>query len=86
MARPLRYVPPDSLVEVTCRTLRGRYLLRPSRDLNEIVLGILGHAARRYRVRVCAFVYLSNHCDLLRGNARRSAHRGFTAGSSFLEA
>ena len=35
--RPLRYVPPDSLVEVICRTLHGRHLLRPSRDLNEIV-------------------------------------------------
>ena len=65
MARPLRFVPPDSLVEVTGRTVHGRFLLRPSRDLNEIVLGILGRAARRYCVRLCAFVYLSNHCHLL---------------------
>ncbi len=59
MPRPLRYVPPDSLVEVTCRTLQGRFLLCPSRDLNEIVLGVLGRAAHRYRVKVCPFVYLS---------------------------
>jgi REP element-mobilizing transposase RayT len=52
-------------VEVTSRTLHGRFLLRPSRDLNEIVLGILGRAARRYRVAICAFIYLSNHCHLL---------------------
>ncbi len=67
MARPLRYVPPDSLVEVTCRTLHGRFLLRPSRSLNEIVLGILGRAARRYRVRICLFTYMSNHCRAPRG-------------------
>ena len=65
MARPLRYVPPNSLVEITCRTLHGRFLLRPSRDLNEIVLGILARAARIYRLKLCAFVYLSNHCHLL---------------------
>ena len=65
MARSLRYVPPHSLVEVTCRTLHGRFLLRPCRELNEIVLGILGRAARRYRVGLCAFSYLSNHCHLL---------------------
>ena len=75
MARPLRYVPPDSLVEVTCRTLHGRFLLRPSRALNEIVLGILGRATRRYRVGLCAFAYLSNHCHLL---ARPAPNRGST--------
>jgi len=65
MGRPLRFIPPGSLVEVTCRTIQGRLLLRPSRDLNEIVLGILGRAARLYRVRVVAFVFLSNHAHLL---------------------
>lgn len=47
MARDLRYVPPGSLVEVTCRTIQGRFLLRPSRELNEIVYGILGRAAEK---------------------------------------
>ena len=65
MPRPLRYIPENALVEVTCRTLQGRYLLRPSRDLNEIVVGILARAAARYDVRVCAFVFLSNHAHLL---------------------
>ncbi len=65
MGRPLRFIPPHSLVEVTCRTVHGRFLLRPSRDLNDIILGILGRAARRYRVKICAFVYLSNHAHLL---------------------
>ena len=89
MARPLRFVPADSLVEVTCRTLHGRFLLRPSRDLNEIVLGILGRAARRYRVSICAFIYLSNHCHLLLrpADARHLARfMGFVSGNLAKEA
>ncbi len=66
MARPLRFLPPDCpLVEVTCRTIHGRMLLRPSRALNRRILGVLARAARLYDVGVCAFIYLSNHCHLL---------------------
>ena len=66
MARPLRYLPPDCpLVEVTCRTVQGRMLLRPSPQLNELILGVLARAARCYGMGVCAFVFLSNHCHLL---------------------
>ena len=66
MARPLRYLPPDCpLVEVTCRTIQGRMLLRPSRELKRQVQGVLARAAARYEVDVCTFIYLSNHCHLL---------------------
>ena len=65
MGRPRRFIPPRSLVEVTCRTVHGRFLLRPSRDLNEIAIGIIARAARRYRVQVVAFVILSNHAHYL---------------------
>ena len=66
VARPLRYLPPDCpLVEVTCRTIHGRMLLRPSRELNRRVLGVLARAARRYQMGVCYFIFLSNHCHLL---------------------
>src|SRR5512133_3874818 len=44
MARPLRCVPPHSMVEVTTLTIQGRLLLRPSPELTEIVLGIIGKA------------------------------------------
>jgi hypothetical protein len=37
MARPLRFVPPGALVEVTTRTVHERLLLRPSAELNDIV-------------------------------------------------
>jgi REP element-mobilizing transposase RayT len=60
-----RYVPEGSLVEVTTRTLQGRFLLRPSRDLNDVVYGVLAKAAERYDVGVVHFVALSNHMHAL---------------------
>ncbi len=65
MARRLRFVPSGSLVEITCRTVQGRLLLRPSLILREITLGVLGRAARLYPVEVHAFAFLSNHYHLL---------------------
>jgi len=66
MSRHLRYIPePGTLVEVTCRIIHGRMLLKPCRELNEAIIGTLARAKRRYAVDVCAAVYLSNHCHLL---------------------
>jgi len=65
MARALRYVPEESLIEITCRTIHGRFLLRPSRLLKETIIGILGRAQRLTAMKVCALVYLSNHSHLL---------------------
>ena len=65
MARKIRYLPSQALVEVTCRTIQRRFLLRPSPALNEIILGALARGQERYRMRVCAFVFLSNHCHML---------------------
>jgi REP element-mobilizing transposase RayT len=66
MSRRLRFVPEGgALVEVTCRTLHSRFLLRPSQKLKDIVLGVLGRAQRKYPVRACAFVFASNHMHLL---------------------
>jgi len=66
MGRPLRFLPPEApLVEVTSRTLQGRHLLRPSRQLNLTNLGVLARAARIHSMRVCGFTFLSNHYHLL---------------------
>jgi REP element-mobilizing transposase RayT len=65
MPRRLRFVPPDSLVEVTCRTVQGRLLLRPTPILRELTLGVLARAARLYPVQIHAFAFLSNHYHLL---------------------
>jgi len=65
MPRRLRFVPPGSLVEVTCRTVQGRLLLRPSPILRDLTLGVLARAARLYPVEIHAFAFLSNHYHLL---------------------
>jgi REP element-mobilizing transposase RayT len=66
VGRRLRFIPPDgSLVEVTNRTIQGRFLLRPSRELNELLIGILGRAQRLYRVKLHACTVLSNHYHML---------------------
>jgi REP element-mobilizing transposase RayT len=65
MARPLRYVPPNSLVEVTTRTVHGRLLLRPSAEVNDLVVGIVGRAQSLFSVRIHALVVLSNHWHAL---------------------
>jgi REP element-mobilizing transposase RayT len=66
MGRRIRFIPEGgALVEVTCRTIQGRFLLRPSEELNRIVTGVLARAARRHSVPVVGVVYLSNHFHLL---------------------
>ncbi|HEX9801259.1 MAG TPA: transposase [Thermoanaerobaculia bacterium] len=65
MSRRLRFIPPDSLVEVTCRTVQGRLLLSPTPMLRDLTLGVLARAARLYPVELHAFAFLSNHFHLL---------------------
>lgn len=66
MARRLRFIPEGgALVEVTCRTIHGRFLLKPSRRLNRIIVGILARARRLYPVDIHGFAFLSNHFHLL---------------------
>ena len=60
-----RYIAEGSLVEVTTRTLQGRLLLVPSRDLNDIVCGVLARALSRYWVEIVDFKVMSNHVHLL---------------------
>jgi REP element-mobilizing transposase RayT len=66
MSRPLRFIPEEgALVDITCRTIQSRYLLRPDPALNEIVLGVLGRAQRLHPVEISAFFVASNHYHLL---------------------
>lgn len=53
------------MVEVTSRTVQGRLLLRPDRQIASLCRGVLARAARLYPVRIHAFVFLSNHYHLL---------------------
>ncbi len=83
MARRLRYLPEGSLVEVTCRTVQGRLLLRPSPHFNELALGVLGRAQARSHMRIHAFVILANHLHLVLSPESPQQLAGFMA---FLEA
>jgi putative transposase len=65
MPRPLRFVPEHALVEITTRTLQGRLLLKPSCELTDLVLGIVGKAQALYGMTIHAFVYLSTHAHFL---------------------
>ena len=66
MSRKLRFVPEGgALVEVTCRTIQGRPLLRPSQQLNDIFLGVLGRAQSRHPLEIVAYCCLSTHYHLL---------------------
>ena len=56
---------PHALFEVTCRCLQRRFLLRPSEELNDLILGIVGRAQTLYPVRIYLFVVVSNHMHLL---------------------
>jgi len=63
-----RFIPPSStgaLVEVTYRTIQGRFLLRPDRVLNELVVGVLARAQSFCDAELIGIVVLSNHLHLL---------------------
>jgi REP element-mobilizing transposase RayT len=66
MSRPPRYIPEEgAFVDITCRTIQSRYLLRPDPVLNDILLGVLGQAQRLHPVEISAFFVASNHYHLL---------------------
>ncbi len=47
------------------RTIQSRFLLRPGKELNEIIAGILGRAQRNHPLEIIAFAFASNHFHLL---------------------
>jgi hypothetical protein len=65
MPRPSRFVPEHSLVEITTRTFQGRTLIRPSPELTDIILGIIGKAQELYGMTIHAFGLLGIHAHFL---------------------
>jgi REP element-mobilizing transposase RayT len=55
----------DATFEITCRCIQGRMLLRPSEELNEIILGIIGKALTLYPIQLHACTVPSNHMHLI---------------------
>ncbi|MFA6034495.1 MAG: transposase, partial [Myxococcota bacterium] len=45
--------------------MHGRFLLKPSPELNQLILGIIGRALSLYKINIYLFVALSNHMHWL---------------------
>jgi len=85
MSTPLRFIPDDAkgwkdrhghpvaVVEVTTRTMQGRFLLKPTQRNTSLILGVLGRAQDRYKFDLYGYAFLSNHYSLLLG-VRSTAH------------
>lgn len=67
MPRPVRHIPyPYVLIEVSIRTVQSRFLLKPSAELNDLILGILGRALFLYpSIRLYEFKFVSNHFHMI---------------------
>jgi hypothetical protein len=65
MTRHPRFIPAHSTVEITCRTIGGRFLLRPGDEMNEAILATLGRALHLFPIDLHAFAFLSNHWHAL---------------------
>lgn len=67
MARPLRHILKRyNLFEVSIRTVQERFLLRPSAELNDLILGVIGRALMLYpSMRIYAFKFMSNHFHMI---------------------
>jgi REP element-mobilizing transposase RayT len=65
MSRKIRRFAPGAVIEITTRTIQGRFLLRPSRELIAVLHGIIGRALAKYGVRLHAFFFASNHFHLI---------------------
>lgn len=68
MARDPRLLYGESgIVEITSRVQQGRFLLTPTAEANDLILGILGRAQSMYDVLIFAFIFMSNHLHMLLG-------------------
>jgi hypothetical protein len=65
MAQKPRWIPPNSLVELSNRCIQGRFLLRPSKGLNLLIVGVLVLALRATGARIHSISVLSNHWHIL---------------------
>jgi len=63
--RPIRCFFPKQLFEITTNTINGELLLRPSDEINAIILGVLGRAQAKTDMRIHGFVVMSTHYHLL---------------------
>jgi len=65
MEREPRYFEPHALVEVTTVTIQNRFLLRPSPEVNDLVVGVFGRAQRQLDMPIVCLTVLSSHYHVL---------------------
>jgi putative transposase len=63
--RPLRCPLPGGLYEICTRITGNALLARPSQEVNDIILGVIGRGQTQAKVDLHAFVFLSNHYHIL---------------------
>lgn len=68
MGNPIRMFGAHATWFITARNFQARRLMSPTSPLvREVCGGVLARAARRYRVKVHAYAFLSNHLHLIIG-------------------
>ena len=61
-----RFIDPDTVHHVISRVFQGRYLMRPSSEINTIINGVIGRARRNWpSVEFFAHAFMSNHVHLM---------------------
>jgi REP element-mobilizing transposase RayT len=89
MGRNIRWTHPYSLVELSNRCIQGRFLLRPSKLLNLLIVGVLAMALRANGIRIHAITVASNHWHILASvpsTAAMARAMGFFGGNVSKEA
>jgi hypothetical protein len=77
MGHALRWFLPDTVYEITTRTIQGRMLLRPGEKLRRRIVGILARGQNFYDVKIYDFAVLSNHWQILLSAASGEALASF---------
>lgn len=70
--RHARFIDEDVVFHIISRVFQGRHLLVPDRDLNSIIVGVIGRAQELFpEVELFAAAFMSNHMHMmLRGKPR----------------
>jgi len=77
MPRPPLYLPTPCIVEVTVRTVQGRPLFPPTRQVRERVNGVLGRALQLYPIDMHLYTFMPNHRHTAFGVGDAAAYTEF---------
>lgn len=65
MGHPLRNKDPELYRLITIRTEGAALFMRPSKDINKIIGGIIARYSEILKIEIYAYIFLSNHFHLL---------------------